>query len=79
MRITGEYEICRLEPLNPFLPTFRESRPKVKTACNDANTTQNDVHSFHNYFFFKMLSANNAKKIVELGKEGYYCYCWIKH
>lgn len=57
--------ICALEALNPFLPTFRESRPKVKTACNDAYTTQNYVHSFHNYFFFKMLSANSAKKIVE--------------
>lgn len=37
----------------------------LMAACNDANTTQNYVHSFHNYFLFKMLSANNAKKIVE--------------
>ena len=54
-----------LKALNPLLTAFRKSRPKIKAACNDANTTQNYVHSFHNYFFFKMLSANNAKKIVE--------------
>lgn len=54
-----------LKALNPFLTAFRKSRPKIKAACNDSNTTQNYVHSFHNYFFFKMLSANSAKKIVE--------------
>ena len=54
-----------LKALNPLLTAFRKGRPKVKATGNDANTTQNYVHSFHNYFLFKMLSANNAKKIVE--------------
>ena len=53
--------ICALEALYPFFPAFRKSRPKVKATGNDANTTQNNIHSFHNYFLFKMLSANSAK------------------
>lgn len=64
-RSSSEQRWKALKALNPLLTAFRKSRPKVKAACNDANTTQNDIHSFHNYFFFKMLSANSAKKIVE--------------
>ena len=48
-----------LKALNPLLTAFRKSRPKIKAACNDANTTQNNIHSFHNYFFFYLYGVRS--------------------
>ena len=51
-----------LKALNPLLTAFRKSRPKIKAACNDSNTTQNYVHSFHNYFFLKCYQQTVLRK-----------------
>ena len=53
-----------LQAFYPLPTTFGIRGPKIQEAGYYSYTTQYNIHSYHSHFFFKMLSANKAKKKV---------------